>query len=77
MLVEKDIRALENYIMKSKEPQLFKWWAQYLESQGDTEEALRYYEMAKDYVSLVINEHSFFLSFYSPHCSCIYGSLIT
>ncbi|OQR75330.1 intraflagellar transport protein 140-like, partial [Tropilaelaps mercedesae] len=53
MLVEKDVHALENYISKRKDPQFFTWWAQYLESQGDTEEALRYYEMAKDYVSLV------------------------
>ncbi|XP_003742320.1 intraflagellar transport protein 140 homolog [Galendromus occidentalis] len=53
MLVERDIHGLETYIVKSREPQFYKWWAQYLESQGDTEEALRYYEMAKDFVSLV------------------------
>lgn len=53
MLVEKDIHGLETYIVKSREPQFYKWWAQYLESQGDTEEALRYYELAKDFVSLV------------------------
>lgn len=53
MLVERDIHGLETYIVKSRAPQFYKWWAQYLESQGDTEEALRYYELAKDFVSLV------------------------
>ena len=32
---------------------IYKWWAQYLESQSDMESALRYYELAQDYLSLV------------------------
>jgi hypothetical protein len=30
-----------------------KWWAQYLESTSDMEAALKYYELAQDYLSLV------------------------
>lgn len=32
---------------------LWKWWAQYLESQAEMDAALRYYELAQDYFSLV------------------------
>lgn len=32
---------------------LHKWWAQYMESTGDMENALQYYENAQDYLSLV------------------------
>lgn len=32
---------------------LWKWWAQYLESQSDLESALKYYTLAQDYFSLV------------------------
>lgn len=31
---------------------VYKWWAQYLESTGDVEKALWYYELAEDWVSL-------------------------
>lgn len=32
---------------------LWRWWAQYLESQAEMEAALRYYELAQDHFSLV------------------------
>lgn len=32
---------------------LHKWWAQYMESTGEMETALQYYENAQDYLSLV------------------------
>ncbi|XP_048847908.1 intraflagellar transport protein 140 homolog isoform X2 [Brienomyrus brachyistius] len=52
MLLE-DVVSLEIYVNKMKEKSLYKWWAQYLESQSDLESALRYYEFAQDYLSLV------------------------
>lgn len=32
---------------------LWRWWAQYLESQAEMDAALHYYELAQDYFSLV------------------------
>lgn len=32
---------------------IYKWWAQYLESQSDMDTALLYYERAEDFLSLV------------------------
>ncbi|XP_010183319.1 PREDICTED: intraflagellar transport protein 140 homolog [Mesitornis unicolor] len=52
MLCE-DLQALENYVNKMKDKSLWKWWAQYLESQSDMESALKYYALAQDYFSLV------------------------
>ncbi|XP_073409706.1 intraflagellar transport protein 140 homolog [Dendrobates tinctorius] len=46
-------QTLENYINNKKDKILWKWWAQYLESQSDLDAALRYYELAQDYLSLV------------------------
>eukprot|EP00079_Xenopus_tropicalis_P029812 XP_012825483.1 PREDICTED: intraflagellar transport protein 140 homolog isoform X1 [Xenopus tropicalis] len=48
-----DPQALEEYINKNKDKGLWKWWAQYLESQSNLDAALKYYEMAQDYLSLV------------------------
>ncbi|XP_041362442.1 intraflagellar transport protein 140 homolog [Gigantopelta aegis] len=48
-----DAVQLEQYVQKSKDKSLRKWWAQYLESNGDMEAALQYYEEAQDYMSLV------------------------
>ncbi|KAM4631549.1 intraflagellar transport protein 140 homolog [Discoglossus pictus] len=48
-----DPQSLEIYINKKKDKNLWKWWAQYLESQADLDSALKYYEMAQDYLSLV------------------------
>uniref|UniRef100_A0A8C8R706 Intraflagellar transport protein 140 homolog n=1 Tax=Pelusios castaneus TaxID=367368 RepID=A0A8C8R706_9SAUR len=52
-MLSEDLQALEIYINKMKDKALWKWWAQYLESQSDMESALRYYELAQDYFSLV------------------------
>uniref|UniRef100_A0A8C4XRT4 Intraflagellar transport protein 140 homolog n=1 Tax=Falco tinnunculus TaxID=100819 RepID=A0A8C4XRT4_FALTI len=52
MLTE-DLQALENYVNKMKDKSLWKWWAQYLESQSEMESALKYYALAQDYFSLV------------------------
>ncbi|XP_072167641.1 intraflagellar transport protein 140 homolog [Diadema setosum] len=46
-------QALEAYIMKTKDRSLRKWWAQYMESTGEMETALQFYEAAQDYLSLV------------------------
>lgn len=32
---------------------IYKWWAQYLESQSDMDSALHFYSLAEDYFSLV------------------------
>ncbi|XP_069684990.1 intraflagellar transport protein 140 homolog [Periplaneta americana] len=48
-----DHRALEQYVLKSKDPQLVKWWGQYMESTGNMDQAVQYYEEAQDYFSLV------------------------
>ncbi|XP_067407526.1 intraflagellar transport protein 140 homolog isoform X3 [Emydura macquarii macquarii] len=52
-MLSEDLQALEIYVNKMKDKTLWKWWAQYLESQSDMESALRYYELAQDYFSLV------------------------
>ncbi|XP_046855391.1 intraflagellar transport protein 140 homolog isoform X2 [Xenia sp. Carnegie-2017] len=44
---------LEKYIMKTSDKSLRKWWAQYMESNGEMEVALNYYEAANDILSLV------------------------
>ncbi|KAJ7984508.1 hypothetical protein DPEC_G00355540 [Dallia pectoralis] len=48
-----DAQSLESYVNKKKDKNIYKWWAQYLESQSDMESALRYYEYAQDFLSLV------------------------
>ncbi|XP_006901968.1 PREDICTED: intraflagellar transport protein 140 homolog [Elephantulus edwardii] len=52
MLAE-DLHSLERYINRMRDKTLWLWWAQYLESQGEMEAALHYYELAQDYFSLV------------------------
>ncbi|XP_048350959.1 intraflagellar transport protein 140 homolog isoform X2 [Sphaerodactylus townsendi] len=52
-MLSEDLHALECYVNKMKDRTLWKWWAQYLESQADMEAALKYYELAQDYFSLV------------------------
>ncbi|XP_068886209.1 intraflagellar transport protein 140 homolog isoform X2 [Aphelocoma coerulescens] len=52
-MLSEDLQALENYVNKMKDKSLWKWWAQYLESQSDMESALKYYALAQDYFSLV------------------------
>ncbi|KAH9494870.1 hypothetical protein Btru_015870 [Bulinus truncatus] len=52
MLVD-DIEQLEIYISKSQDKTLNRWWAQYMESIGDMDTAIQYYEKAEDNFSLV------------------------
>ncbi|XP_023331155.1 intraflagellar transport protein 140 homolog [Eurytemora carolleeae] len=48
-----DMHMLEEYVMKSSDPAIRRWWAQYMESTGEMETALHFYTLAKDYLSLV------------------------
>lgn len=32
-----------------RDPQIFKWWAQYLETEGEEQEALNYYKLANEH----------------------------
>lgn len=44
---------LETYVSSSRDAKLFRWWAQYCESSGDLDKAMKYYELANDYLSQV------------------------
>ena len=48
-----DPAALEAYIKPSHNKALLKWWAQFQESSGNMEAALKYYAAADDQISLV------------------------
>ncbi|KAM4526087.1 intraflagellar transport protein 140 homolog [Fundulus diaphanus] len=52
-MLQEDTPSLEIYVNKAKDKNIYKWWAQYLESQSDMERALQFYERAQDYLSLV------------------------
>ncbi|KAM9817055.1 intraflagellar transport protein 140 homolog [Neosynchiropus ocellatus] len=52
-MLQDDTMSLEIYVNKMKDKNIYKWWAQYLESQSDLDSALRFYELAQDYLSLV------------------------
>ncbi|KAK5850713.1 hypothetical protein PBY51_001566 [Eleginops maclovinus] len=52
-MLQDDTSSLELYVNKMKDKNIYKWWAQYLESQSDMDSALRFYERAQDYLSLV------------------------
>ncbi|XP_078200351.1 intraflagellar transport protein 140 homolog isoform X3 [Callithrix jacchus] len=52
MLLE-DLPSLELYVNKMEDKTLWRWWAQYLESQGEMDTALHYYQLAQDHFSLV------------------------
>jgi len=47
------ISELEQYIKASDDPQLIKWWAQYCESNGAYDDAVRYYDQAGETLALV------------------------
>jgi intraflagellar transport protein 140 len=47
------INELEQYIKSSDEKQLIKWWAQYCESNGAYEDAIKFYEQANETLALV------------------------
>uniref|UniRef100_A0A1I8C3E1 Intraflagellar transport protein n=1 Tax=Meloidogyne hapla TaxID=6305 RepID=A0A1I8C3E1_MELHA len=46
-------KVLEFYTKKKAEPELYKWWAQFVESTGDMEAAKNFYQYAKDFLSVV------------------------
>ncbi|KAM3859666.1 intraflagellar transport protein 140 homolog [Diretmus argenteus] len=52
-MLQDDTLSLEIYVNKMKDKNVYKWWAQYLESRSDMDSALRFYEYAQDYLSLV------------------------
>ncbi|KAH8034397.1 hypothetical protein HPB51_023645 [Rhipicephalus microplus] len=52
-------QALEQYVRASGSPEMIKWWAQYMESVGEMEAALQFYEAARDYLSL-LRVHCYF-----------------
>ncbi|XP_017274041.1 intraflagellar transport protein 140 homolog [Kryptolebias marmoratus] len=52
-MLQDDTSSLEIYVNKMKDRNIYKWWAQYLESQSDMETALQFYERAQDFLSLV------------------------
>ncbi|XP_040032624.2 intraflagellar transport protein 140 homolog [Gasterosteus aculeatus] len=52
-MLQDDPSSLEIYVNKMKDKNIYKWWAQYLESQSDMDSAMSFYERAQDYLSLV------------------------
>ena len=52
-LLFEDWHSLESYVDRSEDKSVKRWLAQYLESTGEMEAALHYYEVAEDYLSLV------------------------
>ena len=52
MLVEKETRNVFMTLSLNRRP-LRKWWAQYMESIGEMDAALQFYESARDNLSLV------------------------
>lgn len=47
------IEELNEYVMRSDDSSLLRWWASYLESIDRLDKARKYYSKAKDYLSLV------------------------
>ena len=45
MLFE-NVQELEAYVIKSKDKKLLGWWAQYLESNGEMDSALQFYQVS-------------------------------
>ena len=41
-----NIQELEAYVIKSKDKKLLAWWAQYLESTGEMDTALQFYQVS-------------------------------
>lgn len=46
------LNQLKEYIDAKEDPNLYKWWAQYMESTGSIQESIKYYEKANDTLSL-------------------------
>lgn len=47
------VDELGDYVMKSDDPALLKWWASYLESIERYDKAKKFYNKAEDFLSLV------------------------
>ena len=47
------VEELSEYVMKSDDSSLLKWWAAYLESIERFDKAKKFYNKAEDYLSLV------------------------
>lgn len=64
------INMLANYIEEKKDKELYKWWAQYLESNEKYDQSLNYYKLAEDF-SAIVSQSPFFYPFLfsgtSPH----------
>ena len=49
----RDFDRLQAFVQGQREPELFKWWAQYLEAQGMLQESLGFYREAHEWGSVV------------------------
>jgi intraflagellar transport protein 140 len=47
-LESQELELLEDYVEAKKDKALYKWWANYLESQNKLDLALKYYKLADD-----------------------------
>ena len=47
------IERLQEFVQAKNEPELYKWWAAYLETQGLGEQALPFYQEAQDFGACV------------------------
>ena len=54
------INMLANYIEEKKDKELYRWWAQYLESNEKYDQSLNYYKLAEDFSALVIPSPFFY-----------------
>ncbi|CAI4224269.1 unnamed protein product [Auanema sp. JU1783] len=52
-MLQDNPKALETYIRKKRDPELYKWWARYLESIGEMEGAINFYTIAQDSYNVV------------------------
>lgn len=46
-------KAVDLYVKRKRDRELYRWWARYLESTGDLEGARSYYKYADDYLSVI------------------------
>lgn len=54
MLMSGDPSVMKQYMQETTDENLLKWWAQYIESTGDMDEAFKVYQKANDWFSQVI-----------------------
>ncbi|KAL7020245.1 hypothetical protein ACKWTF_011435 [Chironomus riparius] len=52
-LLMEDPNALRKYMQSTTDPEMLKWYAQYIESTGDMESAFKIYQKSEDYFSQV------------------------